>query len=113
MSSRYDPARLERRAHQELARRTSDALAALNGVEHAAWMWADGVRACVEERGGMSFEDARVLDDLDYVAALDLCGALDKAKTAVEQALRRLESAPAIDMTASPVTQQAQTEAER
>lgn len=113
MSDLLHVAAIERQDHRKLASRASAALDALQRVEDAAWQWADGVRACVEERAGLGVEDERVLNDPDYGAALDRCAQLSTLKAAIEQALHSLRAVPAIDMTASPALHQAQNEVER
>lgn len=112
MTDRDEESKAERRALRQVSVQASAAMTAVRRVERTAWLWADNVRSCVEMRGGLGFEDGRVLDDPDYGRALDRCSEIARLTREFEQALQRLQATPAIDMTASPITQQADLERE-
>ena len=83
--------------HRVISTQATHALKVLRRVEANAWVWADSVRACIEERMGTGPDDLRVLDDPVYGEALDHCAELRRITEQAEQVLRHLQAAQAIE----------------
>ena len=103
MSNRDELRRIELRGYERSAVRqvsaeARQAIAALRRVHQSSWLWADNVRACVEQQTGYGVTDERVLDVPAYAEVLDLCAELSGLVDAVEQSLQRLRATPEVDV---------------
>lgn len=66
-----------------------EAIGSLTRAERDAWLWADTVRQCIEDRLGVEFvsDDPRILSDAEYDRALERCRQMTNAVARAVQLL--------------------------